>query len=169
MVAAGTPRAMSEGDADEEAESRVSGLGWREPGECAPRAGRRRRSPRCRGRACRAGAEEGGDGPGPEGFSWFLFWIGKDAGELHSSWESPPRVAAEAAEVFEDFGVEDGGADFVDAGGPFAEVDLAAAVAAEGEVFVVKRTNMPQVGQRRSFFLGGFFLPTWRTTSPSIT
>ena len=40
-------------------------------------------------------------------------------------------VGTEAAEVFEDFGVEDGGADFVDAGGPLAEVDLAATVRAE--------------------------------------
>jgi antitoxin ParD1/3/4 len=38
-------------------------------------------------------------------------------------------------EVFEDVGVEDGRGDFVGSAGPFAEVDLAAAVAAEGEVF----------------------------------
>jgi hypothetical protein len=47
-------------------------------------------------------------------------------------------VRAEAAEVFEDFRVEDGGTDFVDAGGPLAEIDFSAAVGAEWEVFVVE-------------------------------
>jgi hypothetical protein len=40
-----------------------------------------------------------------------------------------------ALEVFEEFFIEDGGADFVVAGSPLAEVDEAAAVGAEGEVF----------------------------------
>src|SRR5271163_91147 len=39
-------------------------------------------------------------------------------------------------EVFEDVGVEDGRGDLVGSAGPLTEVDLAAAVAAEGEVFV---------------------------------
>jgi hypothetical protein len=47
-------------------------------------------------------------------------------------------MRAETAEVFKDFRVEDGGADFVDAHGPLAEVDLAAAVTAEREVLVVE-------------------------------
>ena len=42
-----------------------------------------------------------------------------------------------ASQFFEEIGVLDGGGDFVVAGGPFAEVDAAAAVRAEGEVFVV--------------------------------
>lgn|GEM_PF-4751098 len=45
-------------------------------------------------------------------------------------------IRAETAEVFEDFRVEDGRTNFVDAHGPLAEIDFAAAVAAEGEVFV---------------------------------
>jgi len=59
--------------------------------------------------------------------------------------------AAECAQIFEDFGVEDGRADLVNAGGPLAEVDLAAAV----------RTSSAQVGQRRifaDFFLGAMGL-----------
>jgi hypothetical protein len=39
-------------------------------------------------------------------------------------------------EVFEDVGVDDGRGDLVGSAGPLAEVDLAAAVAAEGEIFV---------------------------------
>ena len=39
-------------------------------------------------------------------------------------------------EVFEEVGVEDRGGDFVVARGPLAEVDAAATVGAEGEVFV---------------------------------
>jgi len=38
--------------------------------------------------------------------------------------------------VFEDVGVEDGRGDLVCSAGPLAEINLAAAVAAEGEVFV---------------------------------
>jgi hypothetical protein len=45
-------------------------------------------------------------------------------------------IAAEFAQVFEDFRVKDGRADFVDTHGPLAEVDFAAAVAAEREVLV---------------------------------
>jgi len=41
-----------------------------------------------------------------------------------------------AAKVFENLGVEDGRTDLVDAHGPFAEIDLAATVAAEGKVLV---------------------------------
>jgi hypothetical protein len=47
-------------------------------------------------------------------------------------------ASAEFTEIFEDFGVEDGRADLVDAGGPFAEVDFAAAVTAKREVLVVE-------------------------------
>jgi hypothetical protein len=41
-----------------------------------------------------------------------------------------------AGELFEEVGVLDGAGDFVVTGGPFAEVNAAAAVTAEGEVFV---------------------------------
>ena len=60
-------------------------------------------------------------------------------------------AAAQAAKVFQDFGVEDGRADLVDAHGPLAEIDFAAAIQQKGKSSSVKRTNMPQVGQRRSF------------------
>ena len=65
-------------------------------------------------------------------------------------------MRAEAAEVFEDFRVEDGGADFVDSGGPLAEVDFAAAVAAEGEVLVVEADEHATGGAAEKFC--GFFL-----------
>jgi hypothetical protein len=41
-----------------------------------------------------------------------------------------------ALEIFKQVGVEGGRADLVDAHGPFAEVDAAAAVRAEGKIFV---------------------------------
>jgi hypothetical protein len=65
-------------------------------------------------------------------------------------------VRAQVTQVIEDFGVEDGRADFVDAGGPLAEVDLAAAVGAEGEVFVGKADQHAAGGAAEDF--GGFFL-----------
>jgi len=65
-------------------------------------------------------------------------------------------VGTEAAEVFEDFGVEDGGTDFVDARGPLSEVDFAAAVAAEGEVFAVEEDEFAAGGTAEKF--SGFFL-----------
>jgi hypothetical protein len=40
-----------------------------------------------------------------------------------------------AGELFEEVGILDGGGDLVVATGPFAEVDAAATVGAEGEVF----------------------------------
>src|SRR5258708_5534786 len=46
-----------------------------------------------------------------------------------------PALAADFAKVLKDFRIEDGGTDLVDAHGPLAEIDLAAAVAAEREVF----------------------------------
>jgi hypothetical protein len=45
-------------------------------------------------------------------------------------------VGLRAGQLFEEVRVLDGGGDFVIAGGPFAEVDAAATVAAEGEVLV---------------------------------
>jgi hypothetical protein len=51
------------------------------------------------------------------------------------------RTALLFAEAFEDFGVEDGGGDFVVSAGPFTEVDAAAAVAAEGDVFAAEEDD----------------------------
>ena len=65
--------------------------------------------------------------------------------------------AAECAQIFEYFGVEDGRADLVDAGGPLAEVDLAAAVRAEGEVLAVEQDQLGAGGAAEDFcgvFLG---------------
>jgi hypothetical protein len=45
-------------------------------------------------------------------------------------------VGLGAGEFFKEVGVLDGGGDLVVAGGPFSQVDAAATVAAEGEVFV---------------------------------
>jgi hypothetical protein len=45
-------------------------------------------------------------------------------------------VLVGAGQLFEEVRVLDGGGDFVVAAGPFAEVDAAAAVGAEGEVFI---------------------------------
>ena len=65
--------------------------------------------------------------------------------------------AAEGAQVFEHVGIEDGRADLVDAGGPLAEVDLAAAVTAEREVLAIERDEFRAGGaaeEFRGFFLG---------------
>ena len=64
-------------------------------------------------------------------------------------------VGAHVAEVFEDFGVEDGRADFVDPHGPLAEIDFAAAIAAEREVFVAEADD--GCAGRAAEELGGFF------------
>jgi hypothetical protein len=64
-------------------------------------------------------------------------------------------VGAEAAEIFENFRVEDGRTDFVDAHGPFAEVDFATAVAAEWEVFVADADD--HCAGRAVEEFGGFF------------
>jgi hypothetical protein len=66
------------------------------------------------------------------------------------------RVSGEAAQVFEDFGVEDGGADLVNAHGPFAEVDLAAAVTAKREVLVFHLHEHTASGAVEELY--GFFL-----------
>jgi len=81
-------------------------------------------------------------------------------------------ISVQAAEVFEDFRVEDGGADPVNAGGPLAEVDLAAAVGAEGEVLIGEANQHAAGGAAVEF--GGFFLdghglvPAWEQWSTSM-
>ncbi len=62
------------------------------------------------------------------------------------------RVFEHAA--FGGFGVEDGGADLVDAHGPFAQVDAAAAVGAEGEVFVRGLDELGAGGALEGFDFG---------------
>jgi len=64
-------------------------------------------------------------------------------------------AGAEAAEVFENFGVENRGTDFVDTCCPFAEIDFAAAVAAEGKVFAAGADDHPASGTVEE--LDGFF------------
>jgi hypothetical protein len=68
-----------------------------------------------------------------------------------------------AFDVFEDagfqnFGIEDGGAYLVDTHGPFAQIDAAAAVAAEGEVFVGGFDQLFAAGAVERFDLRGFGL-----------
>ncbi len=112
MVAAGMPRDEREGDAESERTSaavRVSVEGWRSDGDCGPEKHGGDRAPGAGAGLEIAGAEEGGDGPGPAGFLWsFRVWTGESREELISVHPSLRRVVAEAAEVFEDFGVEDG-------------------------------------------------------------
>jgi hypothetical protein len=61
-----------------------------------------------------------------------------------------------AGEFFEEVGVLDGRGDFVVAAGPFAEVDAAAAVGAEGEVFAAGEDQGAAGGAAQRFgFRGG--------------
>ena len=110
------------------------GRRMKRPRRKRPKAARRRLSPKCRGRACR----------GPRRKTWrrsrpsrvlcaVVAWCWQRS---YSSSESSPLAAAHFAEVFQHFGVEHGRADLVDAHGPLAQVNLAAAVAAERKVLV---------------------------------
>ena len=60
-----------------------------------------------------------------------------------------------AGELFEEVGVLNRGGDFVVAGGPFAEVDAAAAVGAEGEVFATGEDDVAAGGAAESFYFRG--------------
>jgi len=91
------------------------------------------------------------------------FWLGALAGALVVIVAALALTAAECPEVFEDFGVEDGGADFVDARGPLAEIDLAAAVGAEWEILAIEGHEHGAGGAAEEF--GGFFLGGHGTTS----
>jgi hypothetical protein len=88
-------------------------------------------------------------------FAPFWFWSG--ALEAPSMLIGTVAVGAEATEVFENFRVEDWRTDFVDAHGPFAEIDFAAPVATKGEVFVAAADDHCAGGAMEE--LGGFF--TW--------
>src|ERR1035437_1905024 len=65
-------------------------------------------------------------------------------------------ATAQASQVFEDFGVQDRRADLVDAHGPLAKVDLAAAVRAEREVLVFDSYEHTAGGAAEEFY--EFFL-----------
>jgi hypothetical protein len=59
-----------------------------------------------------------------------------------------------AGELFEEVGVLDGGGDLIVAGGPFAEVEDAAAVGAEGEVLVGGEDYFAAGGAEEGFGCG---------------
>src|ERR1035437_5771299 len=65
-------------------------------------------------------------------------------------------ATAQASQVFEDFGVQAARAALVDAHGPLAKVDLAAAVTAEGEVLVFDSYEHTAGGAAEEFY--EFFL-----------
>jgi len=143
-----------EGDGGEQGQEQGLGGGMEEFGVGGPEKDGGDRSPGAGTRLAEARAEEGGNCPGPEGSAggrrrqilpWRLLVMGVSA-----------VVRAEPAKVFEDFGVEDGGADLVDAHGPLAEIDLAAAVTAEGEILVVETDQHAAGGAAEEFC--GFFL-----------
>ena len=151
MVAAGTPERDGQDDPGDQGEQQAPGARVHAPREGRPKQHGCHRSPGARGRLAQSRAEEGGDGPGPERLACaagVAFEPRPAARFTHSvPLSSPP---AEPAQVLQHFRIEDRRADLVDAHGPLAQVDLAAAVAAEREVFVLCVTSMPQVGQRRT-------------------
>ena len=59
-----------------------------------------------------------------------------------------------AGDFLEEVGVLDRGGDFVVAAGPLAEVDAAAAVGAEGEVFAAGEDDIAAGGAAKGFNLG---------------
>jgi hypothetical protein len=60
-----------------------------------------------------------------------------------------------ASELFEQVGILDGGGDFVVAGGPFAEVEDAAAIGAEGEEVAGDQDDFAAGGAEESFGWSG--------------
>jgi hypothetical protein len=73
-------------------------------------------------------------------------------------------VLVGAGEFLEQVGVLDGGRDFIVAAGPFAEVDAAAAVGAEGEVFATGEDDVAAGGAAKGFNLshgGIYFKSVW--------
>jgi len=126
----------------------LRGVGCQSPqGEgCPQRSTAGHRAPRARTAGLpKPPREECGDGPGPPLCS---SRFGQAAGAGEGLFVM--RVSGEAAQVFEDSGSR-WGADLVNAHGPFAEVDLAAAVTAKGKSSSFICTSIPQVGQWRSF------------------
>jgi hypothetical protein len=65
-------------------------------------------------------------------------------------------ATGEPAKIFEDFGIEHGRTDFVNAHGPLAEINFSAAVAAEGEILILGLNNHAAGGTVEEFC--GFFL-----------
>src|SRR6185437_12257647 len=100
---------------------------------CPPEQECRHRSPGAGSGTAKSRSEEGGDCPGPCSPLLFLGRLG-DGGRTirhHHSSSSlvilAPALTADLSQIFEDFRIENWGADFVDACGPFSEVDFAAA------------------------------------------
>jgi len=98
-------------------------------------------------------SEEGADGPGPVGA------LGGERGHGDLLLVGHPLVFVVVVtamgqvlvEAFENLGVEDGRADLVVARGPFAEVEDAAAVGAEGEVFAGGEDDLAADGAEERF------------------
>jgi hypothetical protein len=66
-----------------------------------------------------------------------------------------PTLTVDFSKILEDFGIKDWGADLVDSGGPFSQVDFAATVAAEWEVLVFRGDEHAAGGAMQE--LCGFF------------
>ncbi len=146
MVAAGTPTAMESAMPARSAIEQRLRRGMNAPGERGPQQNRGHGSPGAGTGLAVSGAEEGGDCESP---SWFCFAAGGAVGTsvvIGVTAASTGASAACAAQVFQHFGVEYRRADLVNAHRPLAQVDLAATVAAEREVFVGHCTSIPQVG-----------------------
>src|ERR1035437_5866712 len=96
-------------------------------------------------------------------FVAFLFWTGGVEGSVVIAVLAV--AAGQVAQIFKDLGVEDGRTDPVDTGGPLSEIDLAAAVAAEGKIFGVHLHQHAASGAAEE--LSGFLLwghgrvPAW--------
>ena len=130
------------------------------PGDRRPIEAQRPPIPMCRGRAC----------PDRRRRKWRRSRPRASCGRRRVAQERPcggsvaalfilrPFVpaAGQLAEIFEHFGIEHGRADLVNAHGPLAEIDLAAAIRAEGKVFVLGLNNHAAGGAMEK--LGGFFL-----------
>jgi hypothetical protein len=90
-------------------------------------------------------------------WSWTFCWFWTNESEEPSLFmRAAAALAARITKVFEDIGIEDGRTDFVDAAGPFAEVDLSAAVTAERKVLIGGADQHSAGGAAEEF--GGFFL-----------
>jgi len=82
-------------------------------------------------------------------------WLALGGGVLFVI-EVPSAVVSKFAEILQDFGIQNGRADLVHTHRPLAEIDLAAAVTAEGEVLVGHADEHAAGGAAEKF--GGFFL-----------
>jgi hypothetical protein len=84
-------------------------------------------------------------------------------GDESGRWSSPlvhvvvvlAIVLVGASEFFEEIGILDGCGDFIVAAGPLAEVDAAAAIGAEGEVFAGGEDDVAASGATKGLDFGG--------------